>query len=212
MKALPEHFGELRYQVKQAAAKGFELTMSADGLLLLDDLTESASAELIDEGFECVLIETSEKNYQALLATAQGWKKEQVKQTQTFLSQKFGTDGNSTAAEKHHRLPGSLNRKNDGVFVTRLVKVQAGRLVEPQVAAFTKSNSSRPQLHRSSVGKDITGSGMDFGRACELLARGLDRGAVQAEIEGRAADRNRHGDHLEYAKRTVQAALTRLAF
>lgn len=208
----PGNFGELSHQVRQAAVAGFELTMQSTGLILLDDLTENNLAEFLGHCFESAVIETSPKNFQALLSTGPGWSTDQIRSTQRALAAQFGADGNATAARQLHRLPGSLNKKNNGLFVTRLYLIQPGSLIEPidtQLAGAFNSPAQSAQ-HRSPFGRDITPSGADFGRACQLISGGASHDLVVAEIASRAAARSRLGDHLSYAQRTAKNATLQL--
>ncbi len=214
-KSQPENYDDLKYQIERAAYEKFEMTMNADRLLLVDDLTEKTLELFVKHCFTSIVIETSLGNFQALLSTGQGWTDAQVRSTQRALAKQFGGDGNATAAMQPHRLPGSLNLKNGGKWVTRLHSILGGRLIEPiEVADEYQSQKlvvSQQVGHRSLNGRDNTPSGLDFGRACQLLLAGQSVGTVEAEIEKRAADRGRHGDHFEYSKRTIRAAISRLA-
>lgn len=209
---MPKNFGELSHQVQRAAVGRFEITMQSSGLILIDDLTENNLAAFLASGLESVVIETSPKNFQALLATRPGWSVDQIRNAQRALAARFGGDGNATAARQLHRLPGSLNQKNGGLFVTRLHTMQTGDLIEPVDTQLTAAASSSGQSaqHRSTSGCDITPSGSDFGRACQLISAGASHDVVVAEIARRATERSRRGDHLVYAQRTVQNAVLKL--
>jgi RepB DNA-primase from phage plasmid len=211
MLSWPKNYADLRVVVERAAGLKFE--MHADRLLLVDDLDIDSVDLLLAERFEAAIIETSQKNYQALVATGPGWSEEQVRATQRWLAIQFGGDGNATGIKQPHRLPGSLNQKQAGCFVTRLHCVQAGKLIEPAAvearAGLTRAPASQAQ-HRGAGGKDNTPSGFDFGRACEMLAKGQPEQIVVAEIADRASARGRGGDHLSYATRTVKNAALRM--
>jgi RepB DNA-primase from phage plasmid len=206
----PKNYDELRVQVEKAASLGFEVTAIVDGLLLVDDLSEITLAEFLLEGYKAAVIETSRGNYQVLVATASGWSDDQIRATQRALARRFGGDANATGNRQPHRLPGSLNRKEGGCFVACLHSVQEGRLIEPapvEAGELIKTTPGRLAQHRGDTGTDNTPSGQDFGRACELLAKGQPEQIVIGDIADRAASRGRHGDHGQYADRTVKNAI-----
>lgn len=207
----PKNIDDLKFAVSRAKNKNYELTMQAAGLILIDDLDLLKVEEILATGLRVAVIETSPGNFQALLPTGSTWREDQVRSTQRALSARFGGDGNATATGQPHRLPGSVNQKNGGYFVTRLHCMQAGELIQPALW-IPGSPASRPQQqHRNASGKDDTPSGRDFGRACELVSKGGTESFVIEEIRVRAAARGRHGDHDKYAVRTVANAITRLA-
>lgn len=212
MPGLPADFQALAKIVAKAAAEKVEVACVIENLILIDDLTESGLGDLKKEGFEMAVIETSAGNFQALLVIGPGWTLSQKRDTQRALAARFGGDGGAVAAGQPHRLPGSLNLKNNSCWVTKLWVVQAGQLIEPvtqiyepaRKATLTPSSFSAPA-------RDTSPSGQDFGRACQLLAGGASTAQVEAEISARAVDRYKPGRPEVYAALTVKAALSRLS-
>ena len=212
MQQQPADFQELVKIVMKAAAEKVEVACRAENLILVDDLTESSLGDLKKEGFEMAVIETSAGNFQALLATGPGWTLDQKRDTQRALAARFGGDGGAVAAGQPHRLPGSLNLKNNGFWVTKLSTVQAGRLVDPVDQIFEPARKATVTPSKfSAPGRDTSPSGQDFGRACQLLVGGAPPAQVEAEISARAAARSKPGRPEIYAAITVKAALSRLS-
>ena len=208
----PADFRELAKIVGQSASEKVEVACVVEKLLLLDDLTESSLGDLTNEGFEMAAIETSAGNFQALLVVGPGWTLKQKRDTQRALAARFGGDGGAVAAGQPHRLPGSLNLKNNGFWVTKLSTVQAGRLVDPVDQIFEPARKATVTPSKfSAPGRDTSPSGQDFGRACQLLVGGAPPAQVEAEISARAAARSKPGRPEIYAAITVKAALSRLS-
>lgn len=214
MERRPKNFKELARQVERAASDFVEVACKIDGLILIDDLTESGLEELKKEGFEMAAIETSQANFQALPATGPGWTGQQRQQMARALAARFGGDANAINARQPHRLPGSLNLKEGGCWVTRLHLVQPGKLLEPapiDTDTPAPAPNVRTQVNRDpTTGRDNTPSGQDFGRACQLLAGGKSTEIVVREIEGRAAARGKSGAK-NYALLTVKNAQARVS-
>lgn len=212
MQRQPQSFHELAKIVEQAAGQKVEIACCIENLILIDDLTESGLDDLRKEGFEMAVIETSACNFQALLVAAQGWTSDQKRNTQRALAVRFGGDGGAVAAGQPHRLPGSLNLKNGGCWVTKLCVVQTGKVIEPAAQIDEPAKKATPiPANFLATGRDGSPSGQDFGRACQLLTEGVPPAQVEAEISARAADRHKPGRPEVYAALTVKAALSRLS-
>lgn len=213
----PQNYDDLKDAVLRAALNNHEISLQAEKLLLIDDFNHDAVNDFLELGLACAVIETSPDNFQVLIPTHDVWQKEQVVGTQKALCSIYGGDANSTQFGKIHRLPGSMNKKNGGCFVTKLHLIQDGELIQPMFPIQKiESNSMAidtrpPQRHRSLEGVDTSESGRDFGRACELLTTGNSVREVEQDISTRARDRQRHGDHDDYAKRTVASAVAHLS-
>ncbi len=212
MQRQPQSFHELAKIVEQAAAEKVEVAFCATNLILIDDLTESNLIDLEKEGFEMAIIETSGGNFQALLVIGPGWTLGQKRDTQRALAARFGGDGGAVAAGQPHRLPGSLNLKNGGCWVTKLCVVQTGKVIEPAAQIDEPAKKATPiPANFLATGRDVSPSGRDFGRACQLLAGGAPPAQVEAEISARASARSKPGRPEIYAAITVKAALARLS-
>lgn len=212
----PQNYDDLKEAVFRAASNSHEISLQAEKLMLVDDLDLDAVNNFLQLGLASAILETSENNFQVLIPTFEVWTKDYVVGTQKALCASFGGDANSTQFGKIHRVPGSVNKKNGGCFVTRLHAIQDGELIQPMLplqtieATAVSLDTRPPQKHRSVDGVDTSESGKDFGRVCELLTTGTPVYLAEKEICARAADRGRHGNHMDYAKRTVAAALALL--
>ena len=203
---------DLTGAVAWAGQQKFELTMSCRGLLLVDDLDKNGVELVQKSGLEAAILETSSGNFQALFVGESGWSDGQIRDGQKSLVARFGGDTGATAATQLHRLPGSLNQKDGGCFVSRLEHLQAGeRVAAPPLIPIAPALASvgRPskKVALGGEGGDQTESGKDFTHCFSLLRRGHTVDQVAAEILSRAADRGRTGNNHYYSRLTAANAL-----
>jgi hypothetical protein len=204
-------FRHFESHAKWAQKEGFELTMRARGqLLLVDDLSKSAIKSIAKMNVAGALIETSTSNFQYLIL-AERLENDQIRAAQRQLAAQLGGDAAATSAGQLHRLPGSLNRKNGGRFLAKLVKMFDGRKFEAS-DILTISDIEKEISRRQKGGPEGAGaSEREMSLACSLARRGHAQLEIETAIMASAAARNRHGDHRAYALRTAQKAIKFIA-
>lgn len=204
-------FDKFRESVGWAASQKFELTMHARGVLLVDDLDQDGVGLVKQSGLAACIIETSVGNFQSLFFGPRDWSSDQIRGAQRALKDRFGGDPGATSAGQLHRLPGSLNQKNGGSFVTRLVHTQAGldtpEPTQAEPAADARSTSTdTPSGHKPAGGRDDSPSGQEFRECLRLYRSGWSVDQVEAQVLAMAQARNRSGNHEYYARRTAEHA------
>lgn len=207
------NFDELRESVGWAASQKFELTMRARGVLLVDDIDEDGVGLVKRSDLAACIIETSAGNFQSLFIGHREWSSDRIRGAQRALKDQFGGDPGATSAGQLHRLPGSLNQKNGGSFVTRLVHTQSGLdAPEPTQAESAAAAGSKlidnPSGRRPAGGRDESPSGQEFRECLQLYRSGWSIDQVEAHVLAMARARNRPGNHQYYARRTAERART----
>jgi RepB DNA-primase from phage plasmid len=146
-----------------------------------------------------------------LLPKIGSWTDMQAKATQVALSRQFGGDANAVSSRQPHRLPGSLNQKNNDCFVTKLVLIQDGRILKPSDFGSTEiiersEATVKKQVNRNDSGKDDTASGHDFGMVCKMLKIGKTEQEILNKLLESCGVRRKKGSHQKYANLTLKNA------
>ena len=214
---LQNDYSQLCWVVRRAAARSWELGCSGGQFLLLDDLNFDSVKEFMAEKLTVCILETSVGNYQALLPKIGSWTDIQVKAAQINLSQQFGGDANAVSSRQPHRLPGSINLKNNDCFVTKLSCIQYGKILDPLnfggtdiVKKSELTAKEKKQGHRNDSGYDNTASGQDFGMVCKMLKTEKVDQEILNKLLASCQERGKKGSHQKYADLTLKNARTHL--
>ena len=204
-------YSQLCWLVRRAASRRWELGCSGGQFLFIDDLDFNSVKEFMTEKFTACILQTSQGNFQALLPKIGSWTDVQVKKAQIKLSQQFGGDANAVSSRQPHRLPGSLNQKNNACFVTQLAQIQYGKILEPTNFGSTEiieshKPTSKKQGHRNESGGDDTASGQDFGMVCKMLKIGKTEHEILNKLLASCDARGKKGSHQRYANLTLKSA------
>ena len=213
MKREINSYETLEHAVGWAREQALEIVMLKKGLLLVDNVKPDFLDKAKKSGLAFTAIETSDQNYQLLFAGDQIWSDQQIKTAQTLLTLKFLGDRGSIGSTHLHRLPGSINYKSAGLFVTRLVYQQRGELVRlptPRVDVVPPAMVAKSR--RSPESKDTSDSSLDFVEALRLIRAGKTKEQVTElmRLSAVAPGRNgKHGNGVDYAKRTAESAFSK---
>ena len=208
---LNNDYNQLCWAVRRSASRRWEIGCSGGQFLLIDDLDFDSVIEFLAEKLEACILETSQGNFQALLPKIGSWTDIQVKTAQINLSQQFGGDANAVSSRQPHRLPGSLNQKNNACFVTQLAQIQHGKILEPTNFGSTEiienpKTAIKKQAHRNESGGDDTASGQDFGMICKMLKTGKSDQDILSKLFASCEVRGKKGSHQKYANLTLKNA------
>jgi hypothetical protein len=208
---LKNNLNQLEWLIRRAAANRFEIGCAGGQFLLIDDIDINSVEEFKTEKLSACILETSHQNYQALLPKVGDWTAAQIKEAQIALCRQFGGDANAVSPRQPHRLPGSLNQKNNDCFVTKLAFIQEGKILNPlgfgRAEIIEKSLvSEKKQGHRNDSGRDDTASGQDFGAVCKMLKTGKSDHEILSLLHASCEARGKKGSHQKYANLTLKKA------
>ena len=217
MKREINSYENLEHAVGWAREQAVEIVMLKKGLLLVDDVKPEFLEKAKKSGLAFTAVETSERNYQLLFAGDQSWNDQQIKTAQTLLVLKFLGDRGSIGSTHLHRLPGSINYKSAGRFVTRLFFQQRGDLVRLPITRVVSAAATNPAnpvavnvaTRKAHQEKDTSNSSADFVEAFRLIRARKTYEQVKAAMLASAtqpARNGKHGDGVDYAERTTAAA------
>jgi len=187
-------------------------------VIFFDDV-EKETALSISKHYSACVIETSEEGgCHVWVHTDRSLSERERYLVQKHLYQMIGADGGSISGEHWGRLCGYKNWKRNGCWVNLLaatthkpLKITDAMLVDvapikaPAVNTKLCGSLSSPEP-TGSGGGDNTESGLDWGWACENLAKGRDANSVEDELFTRASARKKAGAQ-RYARRTVERAM-----
>jgi RepB DNA-primase from phage plasmid len=210
---LKNNYNQLCWLVRRAASRQWEIGCGGGQFILVDDLDINSVKELMAEKLSVCILETSLGNFQAILPKIGIWSDAQTKETQEALCGQFGGDANAVSSRQPHRLPGSLNQKNNDCFVTKLSLIQDGKILSPLDFSSTQiiekpKAAIKKQGHRNDSGKDETASGQDFGMVCKMLKTGKCDQEILSKLLASCEARCKKGSHQKYANLTLKNART----
>jgi len=191
-------------------------------VIFFDDV-EKETALSISKHYSACIVETSkEGGCHVWVHTDRPLSERERYLVQKYLHKRIGADGGSVSGEHWGRLCGYKNWKRDGCWVNLLaatchkpLKIKDDMLVDVvPIKAPAVTIGSNTKLCGSlsspeptgSGGGDNTESGLDWGWACENLAKGRDANSVEDELFTRASARKKAGAQ-RYARRTVERAM-----
>jgi len=198
----------------------FRLSDTDHPLLLLDDLTVDSVVEIekrVQAGV--AFIETSPGNFQASFMCARILKTDEILFAQRGLARIYGGDKGAVARNQLRRPPGSINSRHGlpgDYFESRLRSCFDGQLNDQFLTMIIEAGRQVITLDKSEQGeslRDSSASGQDFAWLMAQLykRRRPSDSALLDQLAARAAARGRHGNHTDYAERTLRAALARQA-
>jgi len=197
-------------------------------LIFFDDV-EREVALLISDLYSACIVETSkEGGCHVWVHTDRHLSEHERYLVQKYLYKRIGADGGSISGEHWGRLCGYKNWKRNGCWVNLLaatchkpLKITGAMLVDvapikasaAPIKAPAPTTGSNTQLcgsiayPKSSISGsgDSTESGLEWGWACENLAKGVDANRVEDELYAKASSRKKAGAQ-RYARRTVERA------
>ena len=201
-------YQELESLLNWGATKNLEAVMRSPGLLLVDDVKSINVEAARNAGSACVAIETSMNNFQLLFVRGEDWTDEQVIAAQRKLRADYSGDFGSIGLRHLHRLPGSVNQKNGGRFITRLHFAQDGELLDaPAVDRSGGRAAAKFGEQKQSNTNGKSPSELDFLDAWAMIRAGRSEQQICAAMLESALFRGTHGDGLDYAKRTTEKAI-----
>lgn len=189
--------------------------------LFLDDLSFE-KADALSEKYQCIIVETSSRNYQARLLACRDLTLSERFEVQRVLAMKIGGDPGSTSGCKFGRLPGFKNRKLGKDFWTQLAALPNSALPKfnPDSILNTLSPAGAcaplPSARTRSTGTGNSQSDADFGHVLNRLRFFKDKGwdylAESRKLEAALVEssRDRKKNPEQYAKLTIQSALKQL--
>ena len=201
---LIKDYEAFEFYIQWANTQKFEAVMTARGLLLVDDVDAENLKKAKESDRAFAAIETSAGNYQLLFIGGSTWTAASVRTAQQRLLLLYGGDLGASAAGQLHRFPGSLNQKNGGSFMTRLVHLQTGKVMDLP-AVIPRSPASMPIAAPPAPG-DKTPSQIDFSNALRMIRAGKSREEIESAMLESACSRSNHGAGGTYAKATVDNA------
>jgi len=191
--------------------------------LFLDDLSFE-KADALSEKYQCIIVETSSRNYQARLLANRDLTLSERFEVQRVLAMKIGGDPGSTSGCKFGRLPGFKNRKLGKDFWTQLAALPNSTLPKfnpdsilntlPPVGGCAPASASSTYIGNASTGTSQSESdfGYVIGRLRFFKSTGLDYLAESRKLEAALAEssRDRKKKPEQYAKLTIENALKQL--
>lgn len=186
--------------------------------LFLDDLSFE-KADALSEKYQCIIVETSSRNYQARLLASRDLTLSERFEVQRVLAMKIGGDPGSTSGCKFGRLSGFKNRKLGKDFWTNLVALPNESLSKFNPDSILNALSplgpcaplASGMIGSAGNSQSETDFGYIIGRLRFFKSKGLDYLAEARKLEAELAEssRTRKNNPADYARRTVAAALAR---
>jgi len=159
-----------------------ELDGDQSKVIFLDDLKEDSLEKLLQQwSGAIVILETSSKNYQAILIMDLPRIRSQRVEIQKAISSTFFGDSAAVSSIQLHRFPGSINW-GKGAFVCQLYETRKATGKSNENNFFTKQKSAvflpkmNPKLPKYQAQSDSKiNSEMAFGMAIQMLREGRSR-------------------------------------